>query len=85
MGKKDQLQLRLKDAVAKGIPLVEVLSEKENRAGEHFSPGAHWEELDCDGEFVDESHIPKGFRAPTIPERGLPWLKSVTTSTKKIQ
>ena len=61
--KKEELQCRLKDALAKGLPLVQGLSkeETENLAGEHFSPGAHWEELKCEGDFVNEDHIPRGF------------------------
>ena len=38
-----------------------------NLAGDVFTPGAHWEELICDGDFVEES-VPEGFRVPTIPE-----------------
>ena len=73
-GKKEQLQVRLKDALIKGVPLIETLSENEveKQAGEHFSPGAHWELLKCEGEFVNEDHIPRGFRAPTIPEGEVP-------------
>ena len=45
--------VRLKDALSKGMPFVTEMSEKQlqNRAGDHFSPGAHWEELPLDGDF----------------------------------
>ena len=76
-GKKEQLQVRLKDALAKGVPLVEVLdkNQAEKQAGEHFSPGAHWELLKCEGDFVNENIIPRGFRAPTIPEGEVPLVR----------
>ena len=67
-GNKSQLLSRLIDAIEKGAPLVERMSSNDatNLAGDVFSPGSHWEYLECDGEFVNES-IPNGFRAPTVP------------------
>ena len=60
---------RLKDALARGLPLVEEMPQKQvqNLAGAEFSPGAHWVELPCEGEYVSEI-IPQGFRAPTVPQ-----------------
>ena len=68
IGLKEVLIARLNEAIEKGVPLLRNLSEKEasNLAGDVFSPGAHWEMLECDGEFVAET-IPLGFRAPTVP------------------
>ena len=53
----------------KGVPLQAKLTKEErsNMAGDGFSPGAHWVELPCDGEFIDEN-IPDGYRAPTVPQ-----------------
>ena len=67
-GLKDVWIARLTEAIEKGVPLVRNLSENEasNLAGDVFSPGAHWQMLECDGEFVSEK-IPLGFRAPTVP------------------
>ena len=67
-GKKDELVERLVKAIEENVPLVENLpTEKvENLAGDGFSPGAHWELLECNGEFVEEN-IPNNLRAPTVP------------------
>ena len=66
--KKAELVAKLNDAIEKNVPLVEELPQKEaeNLAGDVFSPRAYWEELPCEGEFIDEN-IPNGFRAPTVP------------------
>jgi hypothetical protein len=68
VGLKAVLLPRLKDAISEGMPLIEEMAQSvaENLAGNAFAPGAYWEELVCEGEFVNES-IPNGFRAPTVP------------------
>lgn len=38
-----------------------------NLAGDSFSPGAHWEPLVCEGEYINET-LPNHFRYPTVPE-----------------
>jgi len=66
-GLKAVLQRRLNDAIVKGVHLVNNLNENiANMAGDAFSPGAYWEELECDGEYV-EDETPPGFHAPTVP------------------
>ena len=40
-------------------------------AGKGFTPGAHWEELVCEGEILEEPYK-EGFRAPTVPAGELP-------------
>ena len=67
-GKKNELATRLIDAITRGVPLkVDLTSSKaENLAGDSFTPGAHWEELPCDGDFIVESQK-EGFRYPTVP------------------
>ena len=66
-GLKEPLVARLKEAIQKGTPIIQNLDEnKANTAGDAFTPGAHWELLECDGEYINES-IPRGFRAPTVP------------------
>ena len=75
-GKKAELVSLLTDALAKGVPLVENLTKEkaQNLAGEHFSPGAYWEELVCDGEYVEEETL-EGFRAPTVPDGEKPTVR----------
>ena len=75
-GKKSELVSMLTDALAKGVPLVENLTKEkaENLAGDHFSPGAYWEELVCDGEYVKEETL-EGFRAPTVPDGEKPTVR----------
>jgi len=54
-GLKAVLQGRLNDAIVKGVHLVNNLNENiANMAGDAFSPGAYWEELECDGEYVED-------------------------------
>ena len=72
-GKKEELIIRLKEALRNNLPLVGNLSKEKvaNMAGETFTPGAHWVELECTGDFVvDET--PAGFRAPTVPDGEVP-------------
>ena len=68
-GNKAALVARLEDAIKNGVPLVANLTTEKarNLAGESFSPGAHWELLECTGEFIQETRE-EGFRAPTEPE-----------------
>jgi len=71
-GKKEALVARLKEAVEKGMPFQAKLlikEERSNMVGDGFSLGAHWVELHCDGEFIDEKN-PDGYRAPTINQGG---------------
>ena len=60
---------RMKDAIEKGLPLLENLTTEKvnNLAGDSFSPGAHWEPLVCEGEYINET-LPNHFRYPTVPE-----------------
>ena len=46
----------LVDPITRGVPLVENLSKGKaaNLTGDSFTPGAHWEELVCDGDFKEE-------------------------------
>ena len=72
-GKKEELVDRMLDALAKGVPLIQNLTQKQidNLADDAFSPGAYWEELVCDGEVLNDI-TPEGFRAPTVPEGETP-------------
>ena len=67
-GLKVVLQGRLKDAIEKGVPLIQNMSKEKiaNMAADAFSLGAYWEELECDGEYVLDQ-IPHEFNAPTVP------------------
>jgi hypothetical protein len=66
-GNKAELATRLSNALKNGAPLVDLSKGKtSNLAGDSFTPGAHWEELACDGDFIVEKTM-KGFRAPTVP------------------
>jgi hypothetical protein len=67
-GKKDELKARLKEAIEQKLPFVDNTTKTNttNLAGDTFSPGAYWEELECKGEYVDERTL-EGFRAPTVP------------------
>ena len=67
-GKKPELVSRLKEAIEKGIPIIKNLglSKAENMAGAHFTPGAHWVTLVCDGDFPEEPQS-ENLRAPTVP------------------
>jgi len=74
-GLKAVLQGRLNDAIVKGVPLVTTLNQNNaNMAGDAFSPGAYWEELECDGEYVEEE-TPPGFHAPTVPAGEVPTVR----------
>ena len=75
-GLKAVLQERLKDAIEKGVPLIENMSKEKvaNMAGDAFSPGAYWEELVCDGEHVLDQ-TPRGFHAPTVPAGEVPTVR----------
>ena len=72
-GKKEELVLRLKEAVEKGVKLIENLTPEmsQNMAGDSFSPGAYWKLLECDGEYLDNV-VPDGLRAPTVPDGEVP-------------
>ena len=55
-GKKSELVSRMKDAIENNLPILENItkSKAQNMAGVEFTPGAHWEELACDGDFIEE-------------------------------
>ena len=68
-GNKIELLSRLNIGIANKTPLLVNLTKKKqaNMAGDHFSPGTHWVELECDGAFLEET-TPAGFRYPTVPD-----------------
>ena len=71
-GKKDELRLRLKNAIESDAPVLADMSAVEagNVAGDEFDPGSHWQLLEQDGEVIEEELESNGevFRAPTAPE-----------------
>jgi len=72
-GLKADLVGRLKEAVAKNVPLLEDRPEVEvaNSAGIGFEPGAYWQLMEQEGEELDESFMEVDgvvFRAPTTTE-----------------
>ena len=64
---------RLITGIQNSVPILEGISKSrsENMAGKGFTPGAHWEELVCEGQYLDEPYE-EGFRAPTVPDGELP-------------
>jgi hypothetical protein len=55
-GLKEVLAARLKEGIQKGTPIIQNFDENQaNTAGDAFSPGAHWELLECDDEYINES------------------------------
>ena len=75
-GLKGELVARLNEAVEGGVPLIHDIDENQasNLAGDSFSPGAYWEMLECNGEYVSETLAP-GFRSPTVPAGENPAVK----------
>ena len=72
-GLKAVLVDRLKDAIAKKLPLMSKrpLVEVANTAGDGFQLGVYWEEITADGEFIDKSVMEVNVvssRAPTTSE-----------------
>jgi len=39
-----------------------------------MTPGAYWEELECDGEYVLDE-IPNGYHVPTVPAGEVPTVR----------
>jgi len=75
-GLKAVLEERLNDAIVQGVPLINNVSNEKiaNMASDVFSPGAYWEELECDGEYVLDQ-TPHGFHAPTVPAGEVPTVR----------
>ena len=75
-GKKTELQEQLIKAIEEKVPLVQNLTAEKvaNMAGDAFSPGAHWEILECNGEFLNEK-TQEGLRAPTVPAGEVPMVR----------
>ena len=82
-GSKAVLQERLVKAINDNVPLTKNLSTERagNLAGVGFSPGAYWELLECNGDYVEET-TPEGLRAPTVPVGEVPTLKKRNYATK---
>jgi len=77
------IQERLKDAIEKRVPLIKNMSKEKiaNMAGDAFSPGAYWDELECDSEYVLDQ-IPHGFNTPTLPVGEIFYSKKKKLQTK---
>ena len=75
-GKKEEMVVRLRHCFINNIPELENMSAEKaaNMAGDCFSPGAFWEPLVCDGDFIEETQL-EGFRAPTVPDGEIPLVK----------
>ena len=75
-GKKNKIVKRLLESLERGDPIVQQLEleKARNLAGDHFSPGAFWELIECDGEYVNDV-LPERFRSPTVPEGEVPLVK----------
>ena len=55
-GIKTEVVSRLITGFQNFIPILEdaTKSKAENMAGKGLTPGAHWEELVCEGQYVEE-------------------------------